>query len=70
LTAGGNPAYRTSSFEAVCTFNPFFSSHSSPEALHTRRRESPLLAKGGNMSEKWPVKFCQTIRLPRNCWVL
>jgi hypothetical protein len=22
------------------------------------------------MGEKWPVKFSQTIRLPRNCWVL
>jgi hypothetical protein len=20
------------------------------------------------MGEKWPTKFCQTIRLPRNCW--
>jgi hypothetical protein len=22
------------------------------------------------MGEKWPVKFRQTVRLPRNCWVL
>jgi hypothetical protein len=22
------------------------------------------------MGEKWPVKFSQAIRLPRNCWVL
>jgi hypothetical protein len=22
------------------------------------------------MGEKWPVKFNQTIRLPRYCWVL
>jgi hypothetical protein len=22
------------------------------------------------MGEKWPVKFSQTIRPPRNCWVL
>jgi hypothetical protein len=22
------------------------------------------------MGEKWPVKFSQTIRLPRNCWFL
>jgi hypothetical protein len=22
------------------------------------------------MGEKWPVKFSQTIRLARNCWVL
>jgi hypothetical protein len=68
--AGGNPAYRTSAFEAVCTFNPVLVPHPSPEALHTIQRERSLLAKGGSMGEKWPVKFCQTIRLPRNCWVL
>jgi hypothetical protein len=22
------------------------------------------------MGEKWLIKFCQTIRLPQNCWVL
>jgi hypothetical protein len=69
LRAGGNPAYRTSALEAVCTYTPSVP-HSSPEAPHARQRDRPLLAKGGSMGEKWPVKFCQTIRLPRNCWVL
>jgi hypothetical protein len=57
------PAYRTSAFDVVCTLTPV-------EALHARRRERSLLAKRGIMGEKWPVKFSQTIRLPRNCWVL
>jgi hypothetical protein len=48
--AGGNPAYRTSAFEAVCTFNPVLVPHSSPEALHTRQRERPLLANRGSMA--------------------
>jgi hypothetical protein len=68
--AGGNPAYRPSAFEAACTLTPVLVPRSSPEALHTRRRERPLLAKGRIMGEKWPVKFSQTIRLPRNCCVL
>jgi hypothetical protein len=34
---------------------------SSPEALHVKRRESPVLLKGGIMGEKWPVKFSLTI---------
>jgi hypothetical protein len=68
--AGGNPAYRTSAFEAVCTLTPVLVPRSSPEALHTRRRERPLLTKGEIMGERWPVKFSLTIRLPRNCWVL
>jgi hypothetical protein len=50
--AGGNPAYRTSAFEAVCTPTPVLVPPSSPEALHTRWRERPLLAKGGIMGEK------------------
>jgi hypothetical protein len=29
----------------------------SPEALHVRRRERPLSAKGGIMGEKWLIKF-------------
>jgi hypothetical protein len=28
------------------------------------------VTKGGSMGENWLVKFSQTIRLPRNCWVL
>jgi hypothetical protein len=51
--------------------NPCFSS---PIHLQRRttseRRERLLLAKGGIMGEKWPVKFSRTTRLPRNCWDL
>jgi hypothetical protein len=67
---GGNPAYRTSAFEAVFNLTPVLVPPSSPEALHSRRRERPLLARGGIMGEKWPVKFSRTIRLTRNYWVL
>jgi hypothetical protein len=57
--AGGNPAYHTSAFVAVFTVTPVLVPRSSPEALHARRRERPLLEKGGIMVEKWPVKFSQ-----------
>jgi hypothetical protein len=67
--AGGNPAYRTSAFEAVSTLTPVLVPRSSPEAFHARRRERSLLAKGEIMGEKWPVKFSHTIRLQRNSWV-
>jgi hypothetical protein len=68
--AGGNPAFRTSAFEAVYTLTPVLVPRSSPEALHARRCERHLLTKGGIVDEKSPVKFSQKIRLPRNCWVL
>jgi hypothetical protein len=51
--------------QAYCT-NPCFSfPPSSPEALHIRRRERPLLVTGGTMSEKCPIKFSLQLRLPR-----
>jgi hypothetical protein len=56
----GNPP-STSAVEAVCIKPSLFSS-----PVHLQRREKPLLAKGGIMGEKWPVKFSQTIPLPRN----
>jgi hypothetical protein len=34
--AGGNPAYRTSAFEAVCVLTPVFSS-----PVHLQRRSTP-----------------------------
>jgi hypothetical protein len=43
--AGGNPAYRSSAFEAVCTLTLVLVPRSFPEALHARRRERPLFAK-------------------------
>jgi hypothetical protein len=52
-------------FEAYCA-----KPRLSQEALHVRRRERPLLAKGGIMGEKWPVRFSLTVRLPRHCRVL
>jgi hypothetical protein len=48
--AGGNPAYHISTFEVVCTLTPILVPHSSPEVLHARRCERPLLAKGGEMA--------------------
>src|SRR5215468_569695 len=36
---------------------------SSPEALHISRRERPLLAKGGIMGEKCPIKFSLAIAI-------
>jgi hypothetical protein len=60
----GNPP-STSAFEVVCTLHltPLFFS----PPIHLQRCQ---MAKGGMMGEKWPVKFSQTIWLPRNCWVL
>jgi hypothetical protein len=64
------PRLSPSAFEAVCTLTPVLVPPFNSRGVHTRRRERPLLAKGGIMGEKWPVKFSQTIRLPRSCWVL
>jgi hypothetical protein len=38
---------------AYCTLTPMEFRHSSPEALHTKRRERPLLAKDGTKSRKF-----------------
>jgi hypothetical protein len=50
--------------------NPILVPRSTPEALHVEWRERPLLAKGGIMGEKWPVKYSLTMQLPRHCRVL
>src|SRR5215475_9021470 len=43
-------------------YEPRFSfPRSSPETLHISRRERPLLAKGGIMGEKCPIKFSLAI---------
>jgi hypothetical protein len=42
-------------------YAPPLVSPSSPEALHVKRREIPLLVKGRIMGEKWPIKFSLTI---------
>jgi hypothetical protein len=45
----------------ACCANPaFWFPRSSPEALHVRRRQRPLSAKGGTMDEKWPIRFSLT----------
>jgi hypothetical protein len=43
----------TAAMKAYCTLNPMEFRHSSPEALHTKRRESPLLAKDGTKARKF-----------------
>jgi hypothetical protein len=50
----------------LIVLTPLYFPCSSPEALHVRRRERPLSAKGGIMGEKWPVIFSLTMRLPRH----
>jgi hypothetical protein len=40
-------AYQHCSHEGFVLFTPMEFRHSSPEALHTKRRERPLLAKDG-----------------------
>jgi hypothetical protein len=52
--AGGIPPSELQPFVAYCAKHRF----SSP--VHLQRRERPLLAKGGSMGEKWPVKFSLT----------
>jgi hypothetical protein len=42
-------------------YAPPLVSPSSPEALHVKRHERPLLVKDGIMGEKWPNKFSVTI---------
>jgi hypothetical protein len=54
--AGGYPPNVLQPTGAYCT-NPALVPPSSPEALHIRRRERPLIARGGTMGEKCPIKF-------------
>jgi hypothetical protein len=67
--AGGYPPNVLQPTEAYCT-NPALvptppHPPSSPEPLHIRRRERPLLARGGAMVEKCPIKFSLQLRLPQ-----
>jgi hypothetical protein len=55
------------SLSRLIVLNPALVPRSSPEALHVRRRERSLLAKGEIMGAKWPVKFSLTMRLPHHC---
>jgi hypothetical protein len=42
----------TTAVKAYCTLTPMEFRHSSPEALHTKRRERPLLAKDGTKAQE------------------
>jgi hypothetical protein len=68
--AGGNPAYRTSAFEAVCTLTlvliPPFISRGAP---HQTAWETSI-SERKNYGREMACQIYQTIRLPRNCWVL
>jgi hypothetical protein len=61
--AGGYPPNVLQPTEAYCT-NPALVPPSSPEALHIRRCERPVLARG-TMYEKCLIKFSLQLRLQR-----
>jgi hypothetical protein len=42
----------TAAMKAYCTLTPMEFRHSSPEVLHTNRRERPLLAKDGTKAKE------------------
>jgi hypothetical protein len=42
----------TAAIKAYCTLTPMEFRHSSPEALHTKRRERPLPAKDGTKAKE------------------
>jgi secreted trypsin-like serine protease len=44
---------RTAAMKAYCTLTPMEFRHSSPEALHTKRRERPLLARDGTKAKEF-----------------
>jgi hypothetical protein len=62
--AGGYPLNVLQPTEAYST-NPALVPPSTPEALHIRRRERPLLARRETMGEKSPIKFILQLRLLR-----
>jgi hypothetical protein len=43
----------TAAIKVYCTLIPMEFLHSSPEALHTKRRERPLLAKDGTKAKEF-----------------
>jgi hypothetical protein len=46
----------TVTMKAYCTLTPMEFPHSFPEALHTKRRERPLLAKDGTKAKECHYK--------------
>jgi hypothetical protein len=43
----------TAAMKSYCTLTPMEFRHSCPEALHTKRRERPLLAKDGTKAKEF-----------------
>jgi hypothetical protein len=43
----------TAAMKAYCTLTPMEFRHSSPEALHAKRHEIPLLAKDGSKAKEF-----------------
>jgi hypothetical protein len=43
----------TAAMKASCTLTPMKFRNSSPEALHTKRRDRPLLAKDGTKAKEF-----------------
>jgi hypothetical protein len=43
----------TAAMKAYCTLTPMEFRHLSPEALHTKRRERPLLANDGTKAKEF-----------------
>jgi hypothetical protein len=61
--AGGYPPNVLQPTETYCANPALVFPPSFPEALHIRRRERPLLARGGTMGEKYPIKFILQLRI-------
>jgi hypothetical protein len=45
--------FNIAAMKAYCTLPPMEFHHSSPEALHTKRRERPLLVKDGTKTKEF-----------------
>jgi hypothetical protein len=58
--AGGIPPNVLQPIEAYCANPAFRFPRLSAEAIHVRRLERPVSAKGRTMGEKWPIKFSLT----------
>jgi hypothetical protein len=63
--AGDYPLNVLQPTKAYCTNPALVSPPSYPEALHIRRRERPLLARGVTMDKKCPIKFSLQLQLPQ-----
>jgi hypothetical protein len=62
----------TVAMKAYCTLTPMEFRHSSPEALHTKRRERPLLAKDGTKAKEFSYQsaiheITRFFYMPQSC---